>query len=1281
MLARKHRLHHFSLPSEATLEPNVMSDISRHNPAAGQPAASDSLSLPVRDLRHSPGAFLVVAIGASAGGLEACRKLVDALPASTSMAFILVQHLDPTHESMLVELIASHTSMTVVQAVDGMSVEREHLYIIPPGVYLAVGNNALHLSHPQERHGARLPFDFLLHSLAVEYGPRAIGVVLSGTGADGSIGLKGLKDKGGYVIAQNPDEAEYDGMPRSAIATGVVDLVLPVATIADALIKYDRGMMLTPTQNDSIEVDTTEDLDSGPHALDRVIELLRTNTVHDFTLYKPGTLKRRIERRMAMAGVVNDDVDQYLKMLGTNAGELELLAKDLLINVTSFFRDPRVYDFLAQKIIPELLSSHTDDRPLRVWVAGCSTGEEAYSIAMLFIEEIAVSKRNIKVQLLASDVDPDAVTTAREGVYPETIQADVSLARLKRFFSLEDHHYRVLPELRAAIVFTVQDVLADPPFSRLDLVSCRNLLIYLRSESQDKVVSLFHFALREGGVLLLGNAETAGNVEGRFELISKQERLYRHIGRSRPGDLNFSMSTGGGVRVPAGPGPGRAPVRQSALAELCRRLVIERYAPAAVLVNRQHECLYSLGATDRYLSVAPGQPTHDLFAMARPGVRNKLRSAIQQATQENVRTIITGGRVTYDGRALAFRIDVQPVMMEGEALLLVCFIDEQQVELKQKPETAHSIEPHNEARVTELEQELEATRAELQGAIRNLEISSEEQKSINEEALSANEEFQSTNEELLTSKEELQSLNEELTALNGQLQETLERQRTTSNDLQNVLYSTDVATLFLDTELKIRFFTPATRSLFSVIPSDIGRPLSDLNSLANDGALPTDAQAVLHSLVPVEREIETRGDMWFTRRILPYRTEDGGVGGVVITFTDITERKRTSKALELARKQAELANIAKSRFLAAASHDLRQPLQTLALLQGLLAKTVEGDKGQDLVTRLDETISAMSEMLNTLLDINQIEAGTVHAEMVSFPVNDLLHRLKNEFSFQAQAKGIVLHVATCSLTLYSDPRLLEQVIRNLLSNALKYTPHGKVLLGCRRRHGTLSIEVWDTGVGIVKGELQAVFQEYHQIDNPARERSRGLGLGLSIVQRIADLLGYRLRVSSQPGKGSAFAIEIDLPAPGALTQSQSPPAQVRDQEAIECTRRSGMILIIEDDPEVREALKLVFSEEGHHTMEVPDGAAALELLAQGGAVPDLVLADYNLPNGMNGVQAAMKIREKLHCDLPVIVLTGDISTETSHDIALHHCEQFIKPVKFKDLSNVIQRLLTTPRVS
>ena len=1049
--------------------------------------------------------------------------------------------------------------------------------------------------------------------------------------------------------------------------TGAVDLVLPVAKIPEALVKYGRRMALSRKQNNSRPQDVPEDW------LAEIVNLLRTKTAHDFRLYKPGTLRRRIARRMAMAAIKTDDMDRYLEMLRSDAGEIDLLAKDLLINVTSFFRDPKVFDVLAEKIIPDLVRSHTPDHPLRIWIAGCSTGEETYSLAMLFHEQITAAKRNVKLQVFASDVDPDAVARAREGLYPETIEADVSPARLARFFSKEDHNYRVLPELRAAVVFTVQDVLADPPFSRLDLVSCRNLLIYLRPEAQAKVISLFHFALREGGLLLLGSSETLGNADGRFEMISKQERLYRHIGHSRPGELGFSMSGGDGVRVPARPGQGQLPSHQAALADLCRRLVMETYAPAAVLINRKHECLYSLGPTDRYLRVAPGHPTHDLLAMVRQDMRTKLRSAIQMASQGNARIVVPGGRTNHDGNPGSFSIAVQPVLSEGEELLLICFIDDP----KQERKRARPITPQDTSRVAELEQELEATRTELQGAIRNLEISSEEQKAINEEALSVNEEYQSTNEELMTSKEELQSLNEELTALNGQLQETLERQRTTSNDLQNVLYSTDVATLFLDTELNIRFFTPATKSLFNVIPGDVGRPLADLSSLAADGALLADARTVLHTLVPLEREIEAQSGAWYIRRILPYRTQDNGVEGVVITFVDITGRKHTADALEAAERQAERANAAKSRFLAAASHDLRQPLQTLSLMQGILARKIKEKKNDEalkLVARLDQTAAAMSGMLNGLLDINQIEAGTVHAEMANFPIKGLLDRLRDEFIYHAQAKGLALRVVPCGLSIHSDPRLLEQIIRNLLSNALKYTKRGKVLLGCRRRKGMLSIEIWDTGVGIPNEELQAIFEEYHQLDNAARERSRGLGLGLSIVQRLGNLLGHRVSVRSRPGKGSVFAIEVMLPPRGNAPRLEHH-RRGKDDGIVEGVRRTGAILVIEDDPDLRESLKLVLKDEGHHAVTAPDGIAALELVAQGTVRPDLILTDYHLPKGMNGLQVTAKLREKLHHQIPVIILTGDISTETLREIAQHDCVRLSKPAKSKELTQVIQRLL------
>jgi len=1194
---------------------------------------------------------------------------VGALPVGNGMAFILIQHLDPTHESMMVDLLAGHTSMSARQATDGMALERDHLYVIPPGTYLSVANNALHLSQPQARRGARLPFDFLLHSLAQAYGARAICVILSGSGSDGSLGLKAVKEKGGLIVAQDPDEAGYDGMPRNAILTGGVDLVLPAAKIPEALVKYDRRMVLAQAKAGPRSRDRADDW------LPEIIDLLRTKTHHNFTLYKPGTLQRRIERRMTLAAIEVHDMDRYLKFLRGNAGELDLLAKDLLINVTSFFRDKKVFDFMEEKIVPQLVHDHAIDHPLRIWIAGCSTGEETYSLAMLFREQITMAKRDIKLQVFASDVDPDAVASAREGLYPETIAVDVSPERLARFFTKEDRGYRISPDLRATVVFTVQDVLADPPFSRLDLVSCRNLLIYLRHEAQAKVISLFHFALREGGFLLLGSSETIANENNHFEVISKSERLYRHISRGRAAELDFSMSTRGGARIAVRVGQDQAPSRQAGLAELCRRLITEIYAPAAVLINRKYECLYYLGQTDRYLRVPTGHPIHDLLTMAREGVRTKLRSAIQQACQENTRIVVSGGHITLNGEALSFSIAAQPVLNEGEELLLICFIDEPRPERRR----GRAPDPQDIPLVAELEQELEATRTELKGAIHNLEISSEEQKAINEEALSVNEEYQSTNEELLTSKEELQSLNEELTALNNQLQETLERQRTTSNDLQNVLYSTDVATIFLDTGLNIRFFTPATKSLFRVIPSDVGRPLADLSSLAADDALLTDARTVLQILEPIEREIETQHGAWYIRRILPYRTQDNGVEGVVITFVDVTERRRAADAVEAAKRQAQLANVAKSRFLAVASHDLRQPLQTLVLLQGSLAKTVEAEGTQKLVARLGETLGAMSGMLNALLDINQIEAGTVRAEAVSFPVNDLLHRLGTEFAYQAQAQGLTWRAVPCGLAIKSDPRLLEQMIRNLLSNALKYTKRGKVLLGCRRREETLSIEIGDTGVGIPDEELHAIFEEYHQLDNVAHERNRGLGLGLAIVQRLGNMLGHKVRVRSHPGKGSVFSIEV------MLAPSQAEPRREHHRSGMDDATarsvRSDTILIVEDDPGVRELLGLLLEEEGHHTAVAPDGVAALQMVAGGAVRPDLVLADYNLPNGMNGLQLTRKLREELHCRIPAIILTGDISTDTLRDIAGQDCVQLNKPVKPKELTLVIRRLLPTSQSS
>jgi len=537
--------------------------------------------------------------------------------------------------------------------------------------------------------------------------------------------------------------------------------------------------------------------------------------------------------------------------------------------------------------------------------------------------------------------------------------------------------------------------------------------------------------------------------------------------------------------------------------------------------------------------------------------------------------------------------------------------------------------------------------------------------------------------ELLTghrpSNADAESVNEQLTKLNTQLQETLDRQRTTSSDLQNVLCSTEVATLFLDGSLNIRFFTPATKALFNILPGDIGRPLTDLHSLAADPDLSEDARTVLSGSTPVERELEAQNGACFSRRILPYHAHDNVVEGVVITFTDITERKHAARALEEAKLDADLANFAKSRFLAAASHDLRQPLQSLAFLQGLLAKTVQSDREKELVKRLEQTLGAMSSMLNTLLDINQIEAGVVRPEVVDFPIGDLLRRLRDEFSYHAQAGGLGLHVVGSSASVKSDPRLLELMMRNLISNAIKYTPEGCILVGCRRRKGLLSVEIWDTGIGIGEEDQQAIFSEYHQVGNASRERSRGMGLGLSIVQRLGELLGHRVRLHSRPGKGSVFAIEVPVPEVQRGSKPHVQMASGTSRVSDAGLHRKGKVLVIEDDQEVRDLLVLLLRDEGHRVAIATEGEGALDFIARGGLRPDVILTDYNLPNGMNGLELIAKIRERLHHQLPAIVLTGDISTETLRQASAQDCIQLSKPIKLPDLALLIQTLLPPAR--
>jgi len=1217
-----------------------------------------------------PATFAVVAIGTSAGGLDAASRLFDALTliagdARPAMAFILIQHLDPTHPSLLAGLLAAHTGMTVVEACEGCALAADHVFVIPPGRYLALDKDGLRLTAATHAQGVRLPFDHLLRSLAETCGGRTVAVILTGTGADGSAGIGALKAAGGRVIAQDPTEAEYPGMPRSAIATGLVDQILRLADIPAALVRRARTIASNgPSHPPAAPADA-----NPAAATAAILAELKAATAQDFSQYKPGTIGRRIARRMGLLGIRAGDLAGYLMLLRATPAECGLLARDLLINVTGFFRDPAVFAMLGETIVPDLLERHPAGQALRIWVAGCSTGEEAYSIAMVCREAIAASGRSVKLQIFASDIDADAIAVAREGLYTADIAGPVTAERLARWFVADEAGWRIAPTLRSDVVFTVQDLLVDPPFSRMDLVSCRNLLIYFNAEAQAKAILLFHFALCEGGVLLLGASETVGAAEDRFAPIAEGERFFRHIARSRPGEPGFPFSTNETLpRLSSTRGESGG--RPAGLADLCARAVLAGHAPVAVLINRQRQVIYTMGAVARFLEVAPGYATLELPALVWPTARAGLRLAIDKAAETRARVSTGRARLMREGAAIWFHIDVEPLPDGDGDVLLVCFIEEPTRD--SPPETPGTA--REASRIAELESELAAAHIQLHLAIQGQETATQEQKAINEEALSVNEEFQSANEELLTSKEELQSLNEELTALNSQLQETLDRQRIASDDLQNVLYSTNVGTLFLDRDLKIRFFTPAIKALFNVIPGDIGRPLADLSAIALDANLLADARRVVTGAGKPGAEIACEvaaGATWFLRRIFPYLAHDGRVEGVVITFADITERKQIDAALQANKLEAERANLAKSRFLAAASHDLRQPLQSLTLLQELLMQAVEGERPKKLLARFAQTLRAMAGMLNDLLDINQIEAGAVAPQPVVFAVSDMLERLRGEFDYMAQARGLVLRMPHTSAVIESDPRLLEQMVRNLLGNAVKYTAKGGIVLGCRRRGDTLRIEVHDTGIGIAADELHAIFEEFHQVDNPARERSRGLGLGLSIVQRLGQLLGHAVDVRSRPGKGSIFAITVPLRAVvGGATVTPAFPLPV----SLPPPSRACKVLVVDDDPDVRDLLEQLLVGEGYRVRGVFDGDAAIRMMATAAIQPEILLTDYNLPNGINGLDLIGRLRAMRDQPLPAIILTGDIAAETMTHIAAVDCVRLSKPVDPQALIRVIERL-------
>jgi two-component system CheB/CheR fusion protein len=858
---------------------------------------------------HQSAEFPIVGIGASAGGLSAFEAFFSTMPDDNrpGMAFVLVQHLARDHKSILSELIRRYTTMQVFEVEDGMVVKPNCAYIIPPNRDMALVNGALRLSEPTLARGVRLPIDYFFRSLAQDQQERAICIVLSGTGSDGALGVRAVKGEGGLVMAQTPETTEHDGMPRSAIATGMVDFVLPPNEMPAQLLAYlasARGAALLPV---SSEVPQPDD------GLERICRLLRSQTGHDFSQYKRNTITRRVERRMAVLQI--DGLEDYLRYLQLTPSEGDALFRELLIGVTSFFRDSEIFDEIQKQVIPQLFAGKDASTMIRVWVPGCSTGEEAYSIAMLLREHMEERKENFRVQIFATDLDREAIDYARAGVYPSSIIADVSPERLAHFFDQEhpDGTYRIHKTIRDMLIFSEHDLIKDPPFSKLDLISCRNLLIYMGPELQKRLLPMFHYALNAGGMLVLGSSESVGDFGNLLTTIDRKARIYQRragdFGPHRVGIARlFAHLPGNEITRQAG--TGALSENKLSLHEIAVRTILGHYSPVGALVSEHGDILYLLGRTGRYLEPAPGEASMNIFKMAREGLRGDLTIALHRAVSLGIPTRHAGSRVKHDGNFTTVNLTVLPVPADPEGTMprgLFLVIIEEQLATDPKVSTEAAVDtvdgaatlvPDLDAYIVRLKQELRAKDEYLQSTIEELETSNEELRSAHEEMQSVNEEMQSTNEELETSKEELQSVNEELATVNNELQAKVVDLSRSNNDMRNLLSGTGIGTIFVDHLLRILRFTPTVSALINLIETDVGRPVDQIRSnLVGYDCLAIDIKEVMDSLVPKELEVQTNAGEWYLLRIRPYRTLENVIEGAVITFTEISIMKKAQAAL------------------------------------------------------------------------------------------------------------------------------------------------------------------------------------------------------------------------------------------------------------------------------------------------------------------------------------------------------------------------------------------------
>lgn len=1291
----------------------------------------------------------VVGIGASAGGLEALERMFRRMPADTGMAYVVVQHLSPDFESMMNELLDRQTSIPIHIVEDGVSVKPDAIYLIPPRKEMIISDGRLLLTDKDPRDGLSLPIDQFFRSLASDAETRAIGIILSGTGSDGSRGIREIHNAGGMVIAQSEETARFDGMPKSAMETGVVDLVLAPEDIGPILARYANHPVVRDLESDSDFPPVDED------SMNRLLRLLRDAHGIDFSYYKSSTVLRRIERRLLMSR--STGFEQYVSEVAENREELNSLYRDLLIGVTQFFRDRDAFQVLEDQVIPELLANRAADEELRIWIAGCATGEEAYSIAILIQEAMSRLSRQVDVKIFATDVHQLSLDIASAGIYSEASLTDVSAARLERFFIRKGDQYHVIPSLRKMVVFAKHNIIKDAPFTKLDLISCRNLLIYLQPSVQKKAISLFHFGLRTGGVLLLGPSEGVAELENEFASIDRHWKLYRKRRDVRlPPDMRLPLSTPvSSLPVPGPPNSTHDARPDGELLNLYDR-VLEEFVPTAVLIDQNHQIRHVFGEAERYLKVRQGRPSHDLMNLLESDLRTAVAGAIQRALKEESSVVCAGLRIdTTDGQR-EVRLTVTPlrVRRSDTAHLLIQFND---VEVSPRAIPQAEILDIGEVskeRTEALEADLRRTRENLQATIEELETSNEELHATNEELVASNEELQSTNEEL-------HSVNEELYTVNAEYQRKILELTELTDDMEHLLDSTDVGTVYLDRNLCIRRITPRISQIFSIVAQDIGRRFDSFTHSIDHPALMTDVENVLESGEPIEREVRDRRGHWYFLRILPYRSQ-GDIDGVVLTLIDtqalhsaqselrekdrqlqsilnnapafifirdnagryslaneqsrcwfgrnsdeVTGRtdhdflpQRTADRLQafereviasgepcrfeislparnddaertwltvmfplrddagricsvagiasdisdrkLAEKKVRESLRQRDQFLAMLSHELRNPLGAVQNgLRLLRHDTIDDVTREQTLSMLERQSGQMARLLDDLLDVSRIEQGRVELRRSIVDLCVTAHAAVESLQerFRMAEVDLEVHLPDTPLMVKGDETRLQQIHVNLLVNAVKYTAAGGcVELTLSTEENDAVITVRDTGVGMTAGLLPRIFEPFVQADETLDRADGGMGVGLSLTRSLVELHNGTITAHSDgPGRGSEFTVRLPLVSEFQSEQLQSnSPSTSLGNPGIDPTQLK--LLLVEDNQDARNTLKLLLELEGFKVSTASDGLSAVDAIQS--ERPDVAIIDIGLPE-IDGFEVARRVRSSMSSDdVCLVALTG-----------------------------------------